>query len=480
MSVKFNKMLLLWCTGVLQPVSAKEIKTFMDKMYPDASQTITVVEIESYLKTWLNARVITLVHKTPCYFYSLTQRGNLLFSKDLRYNRDKTRLFLLKESCKIARNKSGGYKQKLAGVSPAVNDSQPKQKRCPKTLDTASGLQSYWSPLSKQLFAGSEDASPDLFLDLYSYPSWEEIKNSGSIIDSRKDSTITNLALAIGISPKLVGYMIRKPSDHYRSFEIGKRGGGKRNIDSPKVFLKTVQYWIADYLLYKLKIHQKCFSYQKNKSIIQNAKIHEQQQYVANIDIKDFFGSITTERIKNLLVDNAFEDDLAQTIAKLTTYQNKLPQGAPTSTILSNAFLCKFDENVDQLSKKENLIYSRYADDITISGSNKREIFKIITKCEKALIIHGLSLKDEKTRIASNRAQQKVTGIIVNDKSKPPREKLKIIRSIFDHAKKNPKNFENRSNELKGYIGYLNMFPSIKAKGILDKYYNIVNNSQKS
>lgn len=479
MSVKINKTLLVWCLGVLQPISAKGLKRFLQKMYPDASKLITIDEIENYLKKLLSVGFVALVHKSPHYYYSLTQRGNLLLSKDLRYNRDKARLFLLKQACLISRNKSGVKAQNLAGASPALNDSQPQQKRRPISLVVASENQTYWSSLSRQLFAGSEDDPPDLFLDLYTYPSWKTLKETNIIGYRSKNPFRTYIAAAIGISPKLIGYMIRKPSDHYRSFKIGKRGGGERNIDSPRVFLKTIQYWIADYLLYNLKVHPRCFSYQKKKSIVQNATLHENKKYVANFDIENYFGSVSSDGIYNLLIRNKLENNLSEVVSKIVTYRNKLPQGAPTSTILSNAYLYDFDEELFGLTKKMHLTYSRYADDITVSGDNRDAIQKIILKTQDELKKYGLSLNNKKTRIASMFSQQKVTGIVVNNKAKPPRKRLKTIRAIFHHAEKNPKSYKERINELWGHIGYLNMFPSVKNNGILEKYRNTINDLKK-
>ena len=151
--------------------------------------------------------------------------------------------------------------------------------------------------------------------------------------------TISQLALAIGVSPRLLTSFTHKPENHYRTFKIGKKGGGEREISSPRFFLKTVQYWIKSYILCHVKIHESCHAYLRGKSIISNAEGHVGKKFVANIDIENFFGNITRDHVFRLLKKNDVGEKLSGSVAGLVTLDGCLPQGAPTSPDISNAFL---------------------------------------------------------------------------------------------------------------------------------------------
>ena len=107
--------------------------------------------------------------------------------------------------------------------------------------------------------------------------------------------------------------------------------------------------------------------------------------------------------IKNLLIDSGYDASEASLIAKLCTLRNVLPQGAPTSPMLSNALLYEFDQCMDDITKKMGLKYSRYADDLTISGVNKEEVKGVLKKAEQLLKDRfSLKINENKTRIVSH------------------------------------------------------------------------------
>ncbi|TXI20958.1 MAG: RNA-directed DNA polymerase [Nitrosomonas sp.] len=287
--------------------------------------------------------------------------------------------------------------------------------------------------------------------------------------------SLSQLALAIGISPRLLTSFTHRPENHYRFFDISKKGGGKRQIASPRFFLKTVQYWIKSYILCHLKIHDSCHAYLVNKSIITNAEKHARKEFVANIDIEDFFGSIKTDHVFQLLKKNGIGEKLSKAVAHLVTLDGKLPQGAPTSPTISNAFLYEFDNSLSKISNEAGLEYSRYADDITISGSSRSAIESVIFGCRNHLWSNGLKLNENKTRIATSHSSQRVTGLVVNEKIQPPREFQRRIRAIFHIVNKNPESYIERISELRGYYNYLLSFDAIKNSRHLQRYRMVIN-----
>ena len=413
--------------------------------------------------------------------YSATHKANLKLSVRLRRSRDKARLFLLKSIRNAIVNQSGDREQESVGASPSTDISRTLQEgawpintadapRFPRNLGRI-----YWPRISKQLSfkVGPSSSSPDTFFKYYSFNSIKAIHRASNNPATDKDLSITDISLAIGITPRLFTSFIYAPSNHYRKFVIGKRGGGDRIIHSPRTFLKVVQYWILDYLLYSLTCHENCHSYQKGKSILSNSLPHVNRNYVANIDIENFFPSITQKMVFELLRKNDFGEQLSKAIARVVTLENSLPQGAPTSPIISNAILHDFDEKMSQKSHSNDLFYTRYADDISISGKNKEDIIDLIYYASKQIESLGLKINKKKSRIASKGGQQKVTGLIVNEVAQPPRQFRRKIRAIFHHAESNPKLFIEKANSLRGYVSYLQSFPNLKNRKEITKYKEV-------
>ena len=254
-----------------------------------------------------------------------------------------------------------------------------------------------------------------------------------------------------------------------------KRSGGAREIKSPRVFLKVIQQFLADYFLVGLPISDAVFSYRAGASIQDNARRHLGATYVANIDIKDFFGSIKKDRVIALLTDNGWPSKAAELVVKLVTLDDALPQGAPTSPSISNAFLLSFDRYMEARCRRQGLSYSRYADDITMSGSNRRVIVRTIGAARRRLAEdYGLRLNEDKTRISSRHGQQKVTGLVVNDKAIPPRTFRRQVRAAFHNAAQQRNVDLERVRRLAGYLSYLKSFDELRGTSALANYEKVL------
>ena len=352
MRARFNEDLLLWAIATLQPASVGDALQFINEIFPDVQPLPKIKDLDYLIEEWRQLRYIERVHGKSR-LYSITYRGNDKLTKPLRHYRDKVRLFLLKAAHDARFEVSEGVQQGMGGDSPSEIGSSDIQEAAWPISSAAAPRgprhigRTYWPRSVKQLDfrVGSEPRSPDTFLEYYSFPSISSIQKASIRESGQNDLSISDLGIAIGISPRLLTSFTHKPERHYRRFEIGKRGGGVRIIRSPKVFLKIVQYWLLDYLLYRLPIHDSCHSYQKGKSILSNAVPHVNKAYVANIDIEDFFGSISNKMIQKLLMTNGYGELLSHSISLLVTLDNVLPQGAPTSPIISNAYLFELKLN---------------------------------------------------------------------------------------------------------------------------------------
>jgi len=487
MSIKFNEKLLLWGLGVLQPASSREIIGFLRLVYPSVEQWPDEKVLQSIFHDWSEKKYIIRLNK-KYELYSLTSFANQSMGEKLRRQRDKARITLLRAAYDASLRKSEEVGQDLDGDSPSsevsfttkegsrpvISGSEPSQTQSTRLISRY-----YWSRVSEQLnlevgldFHSSD--IPSYHFRYCSYPTLSLLQKASEDAPIERDMSLTQLALAIGVSPRLLTSFTHKAVNHYRFFSIGKKGGGKREIASPRFFLKTIQYWIKSYILCHLQIHKACHAYLRGRSIISNAKPHVGKRYVANIDIEDYFGSISRDHVFRLLKKNGIGENLSGTVANIVTLDGKLPQGAPTSPDISNAFLLEVDEKLTKLSEAYKLKYTRYADDITISGESRSDIESVISRCNMLLGEYGLKLKDEKTRVASNKTTQRVTGLVVNEKIQPPKEFRKKVRAIFHNANKNPDNFVDRIEELRGYHSYLMAFEVLKESRHLRRYKMII------
>lgn len=481
MKARFNEDILLWAIATLQPASVGDAIAFIREIFPDVTPLPSIKDMEPIISRWLEERCIVRVHGKSR-LYSISHVGNDKLSIRLRRHRDKARIFLLKSAHDASFQVSGEAHQELAGDSPAVNSSGNTQEGT-WPISSASDprvprvpVRTYWPRVVRQLDfkVGSVPRSPDTHLTYYSFPSVQSIHDASERCAPPNDLSISDLGIALGVSPRLLTSFIHKPSRHYRQFEIGKRGGGNRVISSPKLFLKVIQYWLHDYFLYRLQIHDSCHSYQKGKSILSNAEPHVGKHFVANIDIENFFGSITKDMVSQLLRNNRFGEHLSNSVARLVTFNDALPQGAPTSPTISNAFLYDFDETMAAWSIIEGLTYTRYADDMTISGNDREQILDAIRLAERLLNEIGLRLNSKKTRIASKGGQQKVTGVVVNEKPQPPRDLRRRIRAMFHQAKMSPDEFRQKLPMLRGYLSYLSSYPALRNSEELNSYINVL------
>lgn len=486
MSLDVNTDTILWGLSLIQPCSAEDIQKLLGHLYPDAGPIPNIKNIQLSVDHLVNCGFVVQVH-VKAGLYSMTERGHQHIPKRQRHIRDKLRLFLLKSAHNARVSKSEEVAQGLPGDSPGEDDSSGI-KEVARPVDsvviprTRKGSLArnydrvYWPRLLKQLNSpvGLTATSSDTLLSYYSFHTVAAINDALNNRGLRRDIQTSGLALAIGISPRLLGYLMQKPERNYRRFEIGKRGGGTRTIDSPRVFLKTIQAWINDYILWRLPVHPNCHAYVRGKSIVTNALGHTGKAYVGCIDIEDFFGSLSDRRIRRVLVEQGIGENLAYSVSKLATLRGGLPQGAPSSPTLSNAALYSFDHALAKECEARNLSYSRYADDIAISGNRKDQIGAVIGIAESLLSQSGLRLNKSKTRIASRGGQQRIAGVVVNSFAQPPRILRRRIRAMFHQATVSPEDYKDRVDILRGYLSYLNSFPHLRETNQIKEYREII------
>lgn len=245
---------------------------------------------------------------------------------------------------------------------------------------------------------------------------------------------------------------------YYHHFTIKKRNGTERNILCPCIQLKKIQLNILNDLLYDKRVSVFATAYIKKGNLVDNTIIHRGYKYILKLDIHNFFENISYVDIFNIYKEYGFSDALCGLLAHLTTYNDYLPQGAPTSPYLSNLVLRNFDYKVGKWCEEHNINYTRYSDDMTFSMNEyNKELIRFI---RVNLYKHGLELNNDKICLIHHSQQQKITGIVVNDKIQTDLKYRKKIRQeiyyikkfgIDEHLKKNK--IKDKNNYLKSLYG---------------------------
>ena len=248
----------------------------------------------------------------------------------------------------------------------------------------------------------------------------------------------------------------QKQSDsrHYHCWWIRKRSGGWRLVESPKPRLKEIQRQLLIRVFDRFPPHALAFGFRKGRSVVDFLQPHIGQQACLKIDLADFFTHVTTGRVFGLLRKAGYCREVAHLIALLTTVRTSerlltidhpdpaftirdhaltrrhLPQGAPTSPAIAN--LCAFglDVRLSGLARRHGSHYSRYADDILISGDLELERL-----AHRLKIVAGTIALEEvfevnfrKTKLMRSNQRQLAAGVVIN-------EKLNLARSHYDSLK---------------------------------------------
>ena len=229
--------------------------------------------------------------------------------------------------------------------------------------------------------------------------------------------------------------------NRYFQFQIPKKKKGEyRTITAPNAGLKSIQKCINALLLDQINVHPAAFGFVPGKSIVDNAKVHLGQNYIYNIDLKDFFPSVKAGRVFACLQlpPFSYDKETASMIADLCSQEGVLPQGAPTSPTLTNIVCYRLDWRLSKLAKRYNMRYSRYADDITFSSMSN--LFhadgKFVKELRRFIEKEGFVINDAKTRINTYYQRQEVVGLTINEKPNVPEKYVKQLRTMLNNWEK--------------------------------------------
>lgn len=269
-------------------------------------------------------------------------------------------------------------------------------------------------------------------------------------------TSLHGLAFVLGYKPKALSYLLYVLNDKakYSTFSISKKSGGEREINAPTPRLLKLQRRLAEVLqachdeIRESHGHKQhiAHGFVPGQSIFSNASQHVGKRFVFSVDLHDFFGTIHFGRVRGFLINNrdyGLNDKVATLIAKIACHNGRLPQGAPSSPVISNIIGHILDVRLAKLSGRCGCTYSRYADDLTFSCNKRvfpselavpsvhewtlgRELLGAITK-------EGFVVNEKKTRMSYADSRQTVTGIVTNGKLNTRSEYRRHIRQMTHH-----------------------------------------------
>lgn len=287
-----------------------------------------------------------------------------------------------------------------------------------------------------------------------------------TLIESGKISitSVSDIANLLEVPAGQLLYILYHKKDNYRTFEIEKKSGKKRTINAPTGGLSILQAKLKPVIEYFYRPKKSAHGFIKGKSIITNANMHTKKKFVVNIDLENYFESITFARVYGIFKSKPFNfaHPAATVLAQLCTQNGKLPQGACTSPILANLASTSLDKQLTQLAGRKNISYSRYADDITFSF-NQEKVTDIIDKNEDGsyaisetidniISKNGFKINHEKFRVQTKNTRQSVTGLVVNEKVNIDRKYIRITRSMIHRWKEDKVKYALLFTTEKGYL----------------------------
>lgn len=312
----------------------------------------------------------------------------------------------------------------------------------------------------------------------------------------RSATTLKQFAAILGYEAKVLSFILYKIPDHqkYTTFQIPKKSGGTRQIDAPVGRLKFLQRRLSD-LLYECakeidaknstadkKRKSLSHGFKREHSIITNAYPHRNQRYVLNFDLENFFPSINFGRVRGFFLKNksfALHKAVATLIAQIACKGDSLPQGSPCSPIISELVAHVLDVRLVQLARANKCRYTRYADDITFSTSQKQFPEAIASRSDAAgsewtlgqeLIAKvtnaDFSINPTKTRMQCRPSRQLVTGLTVNVKVNIRAQYYRYARAMCDSLFQTGFYFQPGTNGSAAQISTLS-----KIEGILNHIY---------
>jgi RNA-directed DNA polymerase len=299
---------------------------------------------------------------------------------------------------------------------------------------------------------------------LFLYQNCDELKQR--FFELQEPSDVAEL-LEVSYNRLTYHISILPENKRYIDFSIPKKSGQTRTISAPCTPLKILQRKLSQVLYSVYEPKAPVHGFVPARSILTNAEKHVHKRFILNIDLKDFFHSIHFGRVQGIFMKPPYNlsKEVAVVLAKICCYSGRLPQGAPTSPIVSNMICARMDSELRKLAQEFKCTYTRYADDITFSTTlsnfpsklayleNEADKSKVILGERLKLIIqnNGFDINENKVRLQYKNQHQEVTGLTVNQFLNVKRSFVREISSMLHAWDK----FGLQSTEQRHYSKYV-------------------------
>lgn len=277
---------------------------------------------------------------------------------------------------------------------------------------------------------------------------------------------------------RMLSYVLYINRSPYRTWTRPKRSGGTRELAAPIPPLKDLQRRLLARILSRMDTGPHAHGFVRGRSIVTNARSHVGKPVVVHLDLKDFFPTVTFGRVVGLLRSQCFTRAEAVMLARVATWQGRLPQGAPSSPALANMVCRRLDRRLAALGRCFEADYTRYADDLVFSGTDR--IRKLIPIAKAVAREEGFALAEHKLGVFRRHRRQRVTGLVVNERVSVPRNVRRWVRAVVHNCRRNGIAAENRRNDplfeqrIRGYIEFIRMIHPEEGAELLGQWQKAV------
>lgn len=282
-----------------------------------------------------------------------------------------------------------------------------------------------------------------------------------TVIESLRLPMLTcfdDLVRELSLSGKLVYWLTKQDAEERYTIFFDKKDGDKRKICAPSMSLKIVQRWVLKNILYKIKVSQYSYGFAKESlkgsPLVSCAEKHNKNLYLLKLDLKEFYPSIKRKQVYYTFINIGYNSDISNLLTNLCVVDNELPQGAVTSPYLANLVCRNLDLRIAGYCNKRNIVYTRYADDLTFSCDDEALLRKIYSMIKKIIEDEGFCLNQKKTVFMTPKTHKVILVVTVNDNLlKVPREMKRYIRAMLHYEVVTGNYVMN--DKIRGYISYV-------------------------
>lgn len=240
---------------------------------------------------------------------------------------------------------------------------------------------------------------------------------------------------------------------YYRTY-IPKATEGMRELMVPHYALRWHQQFILRNILDKLPVSPYACAYKKGVGLVDMAQPHIGKPVLLHLDLKDFFHSISRNLVfECLLRETGYPKSVCGFLTDFCCYRGHLPQGACTSPALSNLCFKQCDEKIAQLAAENHLTYTRYSDDIFLSGDIQDPKY-LQEQVREILKLYGFRLNQAKTKVLQQHQAQRVASVTVNEKLQVNRRYRRDLRQELHYLKLYGEDAKG-AKEADSYLSYL-------------------------